>query len=108
MIDIQTPLVYLTLFFSEEEEYGGFSSHTVYTSEHTHVDLNDIVNHLVSVPPLSYFSSQNFFCLFLLPLHRQLVSVELSLGLLTLSRLHHQTTWCLSTNYPILFHLPLL
>ena len=71
MTDIPTPLVYLTLFLSEEEEYSGFSSHTVcQPSEHTRVDLNDLVNHLVSVPPPSYFSNQNFFCLFLLPLHR--------------------------------------
>ena len=55
MIDIPTPLIYLALFFfSKEEEYGGFSSHTVcQPSEHTHVVLNDLVNHLVSVPPLS-------------------------------------------------------
>ena len=54
MIDLQTPLIYLTFFFSEEEEYGGFSSHTMcQPSEHAHVDLNDLVNHLVFVPPLS-------------------------------------------------------
>ncbi|KAI8326946.1 hypothetical protein EDC96DRAFT_549967 [Choanephora cucurbitarum] len=40
--------------YEEEEEYGGFSSHTVcQTSEHTHVDLNGPVNHMVFVPPLS-------------------------------------------------------